>query len=64
MIVIILLGGQSLYHWMAPGISTPGSENYDAIIAGKNGFLNPAFFWIRVVAYFAIWTYFTKLFRK
>jgi hypothetical protein len=49
---------------MAPGISTPGSENYDAIIAGKNAFLNPTFFWIRVIAYFAIWIYFTKLFRK
>jgi hypothetical protein len=64
MILIIALGGQHLYHWMAPGITDPASPNYDEIIAGKSGFLNPAFFWIRVVLYFVIWSYFAKLFRK
>jgi hypothetical protein len=64
MIVIIFFGGHYLYHWMAPGITDPASPNYDEIIAGKNAFLNPAFFWIRVVLYFVIWSYFAKLLRS
>jgi len=63
MILIIAIGGHSLYHWMDDGIMDPASPNYDAIIAGKNGFLNPAFFWIRVILYFVIWSYFARLFR-
>jgi hypothetical protein len=64
MILIVFLGGDHLYHWMAPGITDPASPNYDEIIAGKSGFLNPTFFWIRVVLYFVIWSYFARLFRK
>lgn len=63
MILIIALGGHHLYHWMDEGIVDPDSPNYDAIIAGKSGFLNPVFFWIRVVLYFVIWSYFARLFR-
>lgn len=64
MILIIALGGHSLYHWMDAGITDPKAPNYDAIIAGKSAFLNPMFFWIRVILYFVIWSYFAKLFRK
>jgi hypothetical protein len=64
MIVIIALGGHHLYHWMDAELFDPKSPKYDEIIAGKSGFLNPTFFWIRVVAYFVIWTYFARLFRK
>jgi len=63
MVLIILFGGHHLYHWMDDGITDPSSPNYDAIIAGKSGFLNPAFFWIRVVLYFVIWSYFARTFR-
>ena len=63
MILIILFGGHHLYHWMDDGITDPASPNYDAIIAGKSGFLNPVFFWIRVVLYFVIWSYFARTFR-
>jgi hypothetical protein len=64
MILIIALGGHSLYHWMDAGITDPKAPNYDAIIAGKSAFLNPMFFWIRIILYFVIWSYFAKLFRK
>lgn len=64
MILIIAFGGKHLYHWMADGITDPNSPNYDAIIAGKSGFLNPMFFWIRVVAYFTIWTFYARKFRS
>ncbi len=64
MILIILFGGSHLYHWMQEGIMDEKSANYDEIIAGKSGFLNLPFFWIRIVLYFFIWSYFAKLFRK
>jgi hypothetical protein len=63
MIVIIALGGSHLYHWMDAGITDPTSPNFDKIIAGKSGYLNPIFFWIRVILYFVIWSYFARKFR-
>ncbi len=63
MIVILAFGGHNLYHWMAEGITDPNSANYDEIIAGKSGFLNPMFFWIRVILYFVIWSFFARKFR-
>ena len=63
-ILIILTGGYHLfgnhtYHWMAEGIMNPESSNYDAIIAGKEGYLNFSFFLIRALVYFFgwIWAY-------
>ena len=44
-----------LYHWTQEGIMTPGSENYDAIIAGKSWYLNFPFFLGRLVFYFGAW---------
>lgn len=64
MILILALGGHELYHWMESGITDPNAANYDEIIAGKSGFLNPVFFWIRVILYFAIWSYFARFFRS
>ncbi|MBK9319705.1 MAG: quinol:cytochrome C oxidoreductase [Bacteroidetes bacterium] len=64
MIVILAFGGRSLYHWMEEGITDPNAPNYDAILAGKGAFLNALFFWIRVVLYFVIWSYFARLFRS
>lgn len=63
MILILLFGGHHIYHWMGEGIMDPKSPEYDKIIAGKSGFLNVPFFWIRVVLYFVIWTYFAKKLR-
>lgn len=64
MILIMLFGGHDLYHWMADGINDPNSPNYDEIIAGKSGYLNQPFFWIRVILYFVIWTLFARYFRS
>lgn len=63
--LIILTGGFHLfgnhtYHWMAEGIMDPASANYDAIIAGKEGYLNFAFFFIRALVYFAGWYWAVK----
>ena len=64
MILILIFGGHHLYHWMHHGITDPNSPEYDAIIAGKSAFLNPTFFWIRVIFYFIVWIGFAYLFRK
>jgi len=37
--------------WALKGITTPGNENYNAVIAGKSGFLNIPFFLTRLVIY-------------
>ena len=53
-----------MFHWMVEGVMEPGHANYDEIIAGKEGFLNPAFFMIRVVVYIGGWVWAAKLLRK
>jgi hypothetical protein len=47
----IVLGIEHLYHWAHPGVA-----DHDPLIAAKAGFLNPGFFTIRLVVYFAIWS--------
>jgi len=37
--------------WALKGVTTPGNENYNAVITGKSGFLNIPFFLIRLIAY-------------
>jgi len=37
--------------WALKGITTPGDPNYNAVIAGKSGFLNIPFFLTRLVIY-------------
>jgi hypothetical protein len=57
-IIILILAvffGDKLFHWMHEGIMDPNSPNYDAIIAGKQGFLNKPFYIIRLVLYFTLW---------
>jgi len=46
----IVLGLHHLYHW-----SHADAVAHDALLQGKSGFLNPTFFVIRLVIYFAIW---------
>lgn len=57
-------GGHYIYHWLNKELYNPASEEFDAIINGKKGYLNLPFFVIRMLAYFAIWIGFTFLLRK
>ena len=54
------LFGNHTYHWMAEGIMDPTSPNFDAIIAGKEAYLNFGFFAIRALVYFAGWYWAVK----
>lgn len=67
MIAIIAVGvthGHHIWHWMAEGIMDPTSPNYDSIIAGKEGYLNPMFFIVRSVIYLIGWVWAAKTLRK
>lgn len=52
-----------IYHWLHEGIMDPTNAHYDAIIAGKEPFLNTTFFIIRTLIYLLCWNYFAKRLR-
>ena len=58
------LFGNHTYHWMAEGIMDTTSPNFDAIIAGKEAYLNAPFFIIRTIIYLLGWNYFAKKLRS
>jgi hypothetical protein len=51
MLITFFLGRHDIFHWTHEGIMEKGNANYDAIIAGKSGFLNLPFYLIRMVTY-------------
>ncbi len=66
-LIIFLASGlhmNHIFHWMVEGITDPNSENYDSIIAGKSGYLNFPFFFVRAIIYIVGWTWFMKVIRK
>jgi hypothetical protein len=56
-IPLFAFGMHDLYHWTHAELYTTGSGGYDPIIAEKRAYLNPPFFYARLVFYFAVWTY-------
>jgi hypothetical protein len=65
--ILLLCSGFHINHlfiWMAEGTTTPGHENYDALITAKSGYLNFAF-WISRAALFLLgWNLYRYLSRK
>ena len=67
MVLMLLLGAfkiHHLYEWMDQSVYDKASPHYDEIIAGKKGYLNLPFFFLRTAAYVFVWMYFQRLFRK
>jgi hypothetical protein len=54
-IVASVLHLNHLFTWMTPGTVDPTSENYDAIVDGKSGWMNATGFLVRSIAYLLIW---------
>ncbi|WP_184544523.1 quinol:cytochrome C oxidoreductase [Mucilaginibacter sp. FT3.2] len=50
--------------WAIKGVTVPGNANYNAIIAGKSGYLNETFYLIRMVGYLAAYSFFGWLLNK
>lgn len=59
LLVVTLMDGAHIYTWMDPEVVA-----HDKIIQGKGAYLNLPFFWIRTVAYLAIYYMFWRGFRK
>jgi len=53
----IFIGMHDLYHWTHAELYTPGSPEFDSVIAGKRPYLNEPFWVIRMVIYFVVWSY-------
>src|SRR5690606_5764787 len=64
MLITFILGGHDIFHWTHASLYDPNSPDYDAIIAGKKGYLNTPFFLIRMVAYFVVWYMLWYMLRK
>jgi len=56
---VLVLGYKSIYHWAHEGIMDPASGHYDELIAGKEGFLNPVFFFGATAVYLGLWSLLT-----
>jgi len=54
-LVIFLFGGHDIFHWTHDYLYVEGTNDYDEIIAGKQGYLNTGFFIARLVVYFVVW---------
>ena len=67
MVFLAVTGNMDMHHiwlWMQDGIMDPASPHYDALIAGKEGYLNDIFFTGRTLAYLVIWAGAAFLFRR
>lgn len=67
MIVVIALTASHanhLFDWMTPGKTVEGSDNYDAIVAGKSLWLNIPGWVIRSVIYLLIWNAYRWFIRR
>lgn len=64
LLTITFMHGAHIYIWMDPDMTDPTSHHYDKIIDGKSAYLNPIFFWIRTLVYFAVYFIFLRGFQK
>ncbi|MEK8178741.1 quinol:cytochrome C oxidoreductase [Flavobacterium buctense] len=65
--ILLLLFGfhfNHLFVWMNDGVTEVGHENYDALIAGKSGYLNFPFWIVRAAIFIAGWNLYRHLSRK
>ncbi|MCT8339685.1 quinol:cytochrome C oxidoreductase [Flavobacteriaceae bacterium TK19130] len=53
-----------IFHWMDPELVNPESDHYDALIAGKSGYLNVPFFLIRAAIYLIGWNLYRHFSRR
>ncbi len=67
-LLLILLGTilhfHHLYHWTDPELVDINSPNYDRIIDSKSWYLNIPFWSFRIVAYVALWSFFSVFLRR
>ncbi len=64
MIIVFAIAGHDLFHWTHESLYDKTSPDYDPIIAGKEGFLNPIFYWGRMIFFFCGWLLFAWFLRR
>lgn len=64
LLVLAVTHQHHLFIWMEEGVTEPGHPNYDAMIAGKSGYLNGTFWLIRAVIFLAGWNAYRWLSRR
>lgn len=68
LLILVTVGGlftHNLYHhWNAEGLTDPNSPQYDAVIAGKAGYLNVSFFLTRLVIFLGAYSIFSVILTK
>lgn len=68
--IVFLIANHDLFHWTHDYLYNEtledGSPNpqYDSIIAGKEGFLNPVFYYIRMIVAIAVWSFCFYLLKR
>jgi hypothetical protein len=65
--ILLLASGFHMNHlfvWMNEGVTEVGHENYDAIIAGKSGYLNFPFWIIRALLFLTVWNLYRYYSRR
>ncbi|MEC4050252.1 quinol:cytochrome C oxidoreductase [Flavobacterium sp. SUN046] len=65
--LLLILSGMHFNHlfaWMEEGVTDPKSAHYDAMIAGKSGYLNFAFWIARAAIFLLGWNVYRHLSRK
>ncbi|MGG9962158.1 quinol:cytochrome C oxidoreductase [Ferruginibacter sp. SUN106] len=64
-LLAIVMGGRTdIYHWLDPKLYVKGTPEYDAILDGKSGFLNPKFFLIWSAITILLWWLLGKKMRS
>ncbi|WP_179009079.1 quinol:cytochrome C oxidoreductase [Winogradskyella forsetii] len=63
-LLIAFLADSHLFIWLTDGMTTKGSDNYDALVAGKSSWLNKAGFFIRGLIFLGGWSLYRYFSRK
>ena len=64
LLTLSFMSGGHVYMWMDSEVMTPEGSHYDELAAGKGAYLNLTFFWIRTIAYMAVYYIFWKGFKN
>ncbi|EDP72459.1 hypothetical protein FBALC1_15197 [Flavobacteriales bacterium ALC-1] len=63
-LAIAFVADSHLFIWLREGTTTVGHENYDALVAGKSGWLNKTGFFIRGLIFLGGWSLYRHFSRK
>ena len=63
-VAIAMFSGDHIFIWMNPDMMNPDSEHFDALVAGKSGWLNKTGFLIRGLIFIGGWSLYRYFARK